>query len=77
MIFQEPASIPNCYLYVPDVQFLRSPKIPVVIQVRVPILLDTGAEIFVQDLFPNVELSSRFRTVRNLGGGLVPVQGPI
>ena len=70
--------------YVPDVQFLRSPKIPVAIQhVRVPILLDTGAEIsilstrFVQDLFTNVELSPRFRTVCNLGGGLVPVQGPI
>jgi len=31
----------------------------------------------VQDLFPNVELSPRFRAVRNLGGGLVPVQGPI
>jgi len=78
----EPASIPNCYRYVPDVQFLRSPKIPVVIQ-GVPILLDTGAEIsivstqFVQDLFPNVELSPRFPAVRNLGGGLVPVQGPI
>jgi len=66
------------------VQFLRSPKIPVVIQgVRVPILLDTGAEIsivstqFVQNLFPTVELSPSFRAVRNLGGGLVPVQGPI
>ena len=50
---------------------------------RVPILLDTGPKIsilstqFVQDLFPNVELNPRFRTVRNLGGGLVPVQGPI
>jgi len=80
----EPASIPNCYRYVPDVQFLQSPKIPVTIQgVRVPILLDTGAEIsilstrFVQYVFPNVELSPRFCTVRNLGGGLVPVQGPI
>jgi len=66
------------------VQFLRLPKIPVAIQgVRVPILLDTGAEIsilstrFVQDLFLNVELSPRFCTVRNLGGGLVPIQGPI
>jgi len=63
----EPASIPHCYRYVPHVQFLWSPKIPVVIQgVRVPILLDTGAEIsivstqFVQDLFPNVELSPKF-----------------
>ena len=79
-----PADIPNCYRYVRDVQFLWSPKIPVAIQgVRVPILLDTGAEIsilntrFVQDLFLNVELSPKFRTVRNLGGGLVPVQGPI
>jgi len=77
----EPAGIPNCYRYVPAVQFLWSPKIPVVIQgVRVPILLDTGAEIsivstqFVQDLFPNVELSRRFRAVGNLGGGLVPIE---
>jgi len=80
----KPASIPNCYRYVPDGQFLRSPKIPVAIQgVRVTILIDTGAEIsilstrFMQDLFPNVELSPRFRAVRNLGGGLVPVQCPI
>jgi len=80
----EPASIPNFYRYVLDVQFLRSPKIPVAIQgVRVPILLDTVAEIFilstrfVQDLFPNDELSPRFRAVCNLGGGLVPVKGPI
>ena len=30
-----------------------------------------------QDLFQNVELSPKFRAVRNLRGGLVPVQGPI
>ena len=30
-----------------------------------------------QDLFPNVELSRRFSAVHFLGGGLVPVQGPI
>ena len=47
------------------------------------LLVDTGAEIsirntqFVQDLFPNFESSPRFSTVRNLGGGLVPVQRPI
>jgi len=40
-------------------QFVRSPKIPIVIEgVRVPIILDTGAEVsilntkFVQSFFP-------------------------
>jgi len=61
----------------------RSQAVKALEGVRVPILLNTGAEIsilstrFVQDLFPNVELSLRFGAVRNLGGGLVPVQGPI
>jgi len=76
--------IPHCFQYRPDHQPLKSPKIPVVIQgVRVPIIIDTGAEIsilsseFVANLFPDDDLSTNARDVRNLGGGLVSVFGPI
>jgi len=41
------------------------------------VLISILSTQFVQDLFPNVELSPRFRTVHNLQGGLVPVQSPI
>jgi len=64
-------------------QFVRSPKIPIVIEcVRVPIILDTVAEVsilntkFLQSLFPGKDLSSGHE-VRNLGGGLVTIRGPI
>ena len=80
----EPSSIPHCFQYRPDHQLLRSPKIPVVIQgVRVPIIIDTGAEIsilsseFAASLFPDDDLSTNTQAVRNLGGGLVSVFGPI
>jgi len=80
----EPSSIPHCFQYRPDHHFLKSPKIPVVIQgVRVPIIIDTGAEIsilsseFVVSLFPDDDLSTNTRAVRNLDGGLVSVFGPI
>jgi len=50
---------------------------------RVPIIIDTGAEIsilsseFVASLFPDHDLSTSTRAVRNLGGGLVSVYGPV
>jgi len=50
--------------------------------VRVPII-NTGAEIsilssgFVASLFPDDDLSTNTRAVRNLGGGLVSVYGPV
>jgi len=76
----EPSSILHCYQYRPDHNFLRSPKIPVVIQgVRIAIIIDTGAEIsilsseFVASLFPDDDLSSNTRAVSNMGGGLVSV----
>jgi len=66
------------------IQFVRSPKLPIVIEgVCVPIILDTGAEVsilnrkFVQRLFQGQDLSTNSREVRNLGGGLVTIKGPI
>jgi len=80
----EPSSIPRCFQYRPDHHFLKSPKIPVIIQgVRVSIIIDTGAEIsilsseFVASLFPDDDLSTNTRAVRNLGGGLVSLYGLI
>jgi len=74
----EESEIPNCYHYGANPQFVRSPKIPIVIKgVWVPIILDTGAEVsilntkFVQSLFPGQDLSTNSREVRNLGAGLV------
>jgi len=59
----EESDIPNCYHYGADPQFIRSPKIPIVIEgVRVPVIFDTGAEVsilsvkFVQSLFPGQDL---------------------
>ena len=55
----EESEIPNCNHYGANPQFVRSPKIPIVIEgVRVRIILDTGAEVstvntkFIQSLFP-------------------------
>jgi len=77
----EPSSIPHCFQYPPDHQPLKSPKIPVIIQgVRVPIIIDTGTEIsilsseFVASLFPDNDLSTNTRDVRNLGGLVFLVQ---
>jgi len=42
----EEPDIPNCYHYGANPQFVRSSKIPIVVErVRVPIILDTGAEV--------------------------------
>jgi len=80
----EESEIPNCYHYGANPQFVRSPKIPIVIKgVWVPIILDTGAEVsilntkFVQSLFPGQDLSTNSREVHNLGAGLVTIKGPI
>ena len=80
----EESEIPNCYHFGANPQFVRSPKIPIVVEgVRVPIIIDTGAEVsilntkFVQSLFPGRNLSTNSREVRNLGGGLVTIKGPI
>jgi len=55
----EESEIPHCYHYGANPQFVRSPKIPIVVEgVCFPIILDTGAEVsilntkFVQSLFP-------------------------
>jgi len=80
----EPSRILHCYQFRRDNNFLRSPRIPVVIEgVRVPIIIDTGAEIsilsseFIASVFPDDDLSSNTQAVSNMGGGLVSVFGPI
>ena len=80
----EESEVPNCYRFASNQYFLKSPKIPVVIEgVRVPIMLDTGAEVsvlstkFVGDLFPDRDIPSVSRDVRVLGGQLVRIKGPI
>jgi len=74
----EESDIPNCYHFGANTNFVRSPKIPVVVEgVRVPMIIDTGAEVsilstkFMQDLFSGHELPLQSREVRSLGGGLV------
>ena len=80
----EESDIPNCYHFGTNASFVHSPKIPVVVEsVRVPMIIDTGAEVsilstkFMQDLFSDHELPLQSREVRSLGGGLVKIKGPI
>ena len=76
--------IPNCYPLGDGADFVRSPWVPVNIEgVRVPMLLDTGAEVtilssdFMKRLCPVWEFSGRARTVRSLGGNHITVKGPV
>ena len=76
--------IPNCYPLGDATDFVRSPWVPVIIEgVRVPMLLDTGAEVtilssdFLNRLCPGQEFPDRGRTVRSLGGNHISVKGPI
>ena len=82
----EYSDIPNCYHFGANDSVVRSPKIPVIVEgVRVPMIIDTGAEVsilstkFMRDLFTvsEHELPVQSREVRSLGGGLVRIQGPI
>ena len=42
----EESDIPNCYHFGANASFVRSPRIPVVVEgVRVPMIIDTGAEV--------------------------------
>ena len=75
--------IPACFHF-SSTAFARSPRIPVVIEgVRVPMLLDTGAEVtivstsFVQHLFPGKQLPDQGREVRSLAGTRTALGGPI
>ena len=64
--------------------FARSPWVPVIVEgVRVPMLLDTGAEVtilstnFLRCLFPGQKFPDRGRSVRSLGGNHIAVKGPV
>jgi len=76
--------IPNCYHFTSSKYLVKSPHIPVVIEgVRVPLMLDTGAEVsvlstkFVQSLFPDENFAVGVRDVRVLGGQLLSLKGPV
>jgi len=76
--------IPNCFPLGDDMVLARSPWVPVTVEgVRVPMLLDTGAEVtilstnFLHRLFPGQEFPDRGRSVRSLGGNHIAVKGPV
>ena len=76
--------VPNCYPLGDATDFVRSPWVPVIIEgVRVPMLLDTGAEVtilssdFLNRLCPGQEFPGRGRTVRSLGGITFPLKAQL
>jgi len=76
--------IPACFHFGTAAAFARSPRIPVVIEgIRVPMLLDTGAQVtivrtsFVQHLFPGKQLPDQGREVRSLAGTSTALGGTI
>ena len=77
-------NIPNCFPLGDDMVLARSPWVPVIVEgVRVPMLLDTGAEVtilstsFLHRLFLGQEFPDRGRSVRSLGGNHIAVKGPV
>ena len=77
-------NIPNCFPLGDDLVFARSPWVSVIVEgVRVPMLLDTGAEVtilsinFLHRLCPGQEFPDRGRSVRSLGGNHIAVKGPV
>ena len=76
--------VPNCYPLGDNVDFVRSPWVPVTIEgVRVPMLLDSVAEVtilsydFLNRLCPGQEFPDKGRMVRSLGGNHLSVKGPV
>ena len=74
----------NCFHFGANSDYAKSPEIPAVINgIRVPMVLDTGAEVtivstkFMKALFPDRDLRVRSRRVRFLSEHLVIIQGPI
>ena len=62
--------VPNCFHFGNKSVYARSPRIPVIAEgVRVPMLLDTGAEVtilssdFLHRLFPGQDLPDQGRNV--------------
>jgi len=77
-------NLPICFHFQNKQVFARSPRIPVRVEgIRVPMLMDTGAEVtivstaFVRHLFPDAPLPSHGREVRSLAGTRTALRGPI
>ena len=80
----ENADIPNCFHFASSQIIVKSPKIPVVVEgIRVPMILDTGAEVstlpvsFFEQLFPGQTSPELTTDVRSLGGSLIRIRGPV
>ena len=76
------SNIPNCFHFASRQWYIKSPRIPIVVEgIRVPILVDTGAEVsvlsteFVQRLFPEQDIPTGTRQVRALEGQLLTLKG--
>jgi len=78
------SNIPNCVHFAFSQSYNKSPRIPTVVEdIRVLILVDTGAEVsvlsteFVQRLFPEQKIPTGTRQIRALGGQLLTLKGPL
>jgi len=74
----------NCFHLGDNSVCFRPPRVPVIVEgVRVPMVLDTGAEVtilssdFMHRLFPGQDLPDQGRNVRSLGGIHHPIKGPV
>jgi len=82
---EDDGNLPICFHFQNENKFLPDPpKIPVRVKgIRVPMLVDTGAEVtivstaFVRHLFPDAPLPSHGREVRSLAGTRTTLRGPI
>jgi len=77
-------NIPNCFPLGDNMVYARSRWVSVIVErVRVPMLLDAGAEVtilstnFLHRLFSGQEFPDRRRSVRSLGGNHIAVKGPV
>ena len=80
----EYSSIPNCFHFASSKIIVKSPKIPVIVEgIRVPMILDTGAEIsalplsFFDTLFPGQAPPESVIRAFGFGGSTVRMRGPV
>ena len=80
----EDTNIPNCFHFVSSRLPIKSPKIPVGVEgIRVPMVLDTGAEVsvlplsFFDRIFKGEKPPEPLTDVRSMGGTLVRLRGPV
>jgi len=79
-----PSAIPHCFHFASSKIIVKSPKIPVIVEgVRVPMIIDTGAEIsalplsFYDTLFPGQTPPDSIIRAFGFGGSTVRMRGPV